>query len=294
MKGSKKKVACCAAAAAAAAAAIPVVLLLGMGALPTAASIGSAGSSSASRPAHNIIEDLARSNSTSSSYYNSNAREHPRRGGAVVEPPEDWKPLIQASQMLFSGTVQFTQGLQLWPNIGNGYVGGVLGCFPTDIGSSGQPAEPEFVNQHNAMNVEFFQTRQNLGNDDPVATAGVVHVGGVFNGEGVASTRAEVPGVHSVYPIASSLSTSGASQEQELGDSPSISFAGAAIDFARATFFNRTMLHGCGDTILEQRWYAHQENRSLLVYEMEIISVPSDVVLANHSVAATCTVQLES
>lgn len=286
-KKTKKTLACC----------IPAILL-GVASAPPAAAGGgaptgrSSGSSTASRRsfAHEIEDPAA--------VFRNSVDVPGQRGRGnnvnVVEAPDDWKPLIDASQMLFSGTVQFTQGLQLWPNIGNGYVGGVLGCFPTDIGSSGQPLEPSFMNRDGVN--EAFETRHNLGNDDPVATAGVVHVGGVFNGKGVVSTRAEVPGIHSVYPIAASLSTSGAAHDGlDLGDAPSISFAGAAIDFARGTFFNRTTLHGCGDAILEQRWYAHQQNRSLLVYEMEIISVPSEsVVVADKATSSNCTVQLQS
>ena len=64
------------------------------------------------------------------------------------------------------------QGLPLYPNVGNGYVGGTLGCF-----------------------------QQLGGNEGPRATAGIVHVAGVFNGGGTGSKRAEVPGVHSVYVV---------------------------------------------------------------------------------------------
>ena len=55
--------------------------------------------------------------------------------------------------------------LPLYPNLGNGYLGGVLGCFQQDRGGEG-----------------------------PTATAGVIHIGGVFTGKTTSSHRAEVPG----------------------------------------------------------------------------------------------------
>jgi len=186
--------------------------------------------------------------------------------GAQVSPPPEWQSRIAASKMLFSNVTEFSQGLQLWPNIGNGYVGGVLGCFKTDIGTRGVAKGPGSVA---------------LGNLDPVATAGVVHVGGVFSGNGTFSDRAEVPGVHSVYPVAASAAV-------DFAETDSVSFAGAAIDFEKATFYNRTILHGCNDAVLEQRWYAHQVNRSVLVYEMELLG-------AHLSDAdTTCTIHLNS
>jgi|EP01046_Picozoa_sp_COSAG06_P035427 hypothetical protein len=63
--------------------------------------------------------------------------------------------------------------LPLYPNFGNGYLGGFLGCFAEDRGGEG-----------------------------PTAVPGVVHVAGVFTGKGTSSHRAETPGIHFVPILA--------------------------------------------------------------------------------------------
>ena len=64
-------------------------------------------------------------------------------------------------------------------------------------------------------------------------------------------------------------------------------YAGAAVDLSNGMVLNRTKLPSCGGVIVEQRWYAHRSNRSVLVYEMELV--------APHSgVTPSCTVMLSS
>ena len=172
----------------------------------------------------------------------------------AVPPPKDWLPFINASSMVYSGIWQvgFSQGqagaspsktLPLYPAMANGYIGSPLGCFPTDNIPEG-----------------------------PTATAGVVHIAGVFNGKGTSSMRAELPGMYSVYPV----SAGGAG----------ITFGGAALDLERGIFLNRTVLPSCGNAVLEQRFYAHQAHRSLFVYEMELMAPPS--------LARNCTINFGS
>ena len=119
---------------------------------------------------------------------------------------------INASSMVYSGTweVGSPQGagqarsdgrgrLPLYPAMANGYMGAPLGCFSTDGGGEG-----------------------------PTATAGVVHVAGVFNGKGTNSKRAELPGMYSRYPTSA-------------GGGP-VCFGGAALDLEKGIFYNRTLL----------------------------------------------------
>ena len=97
----------------------------------------------------------------------------------AVPPPQDWLPAIQAASMLYSGQADLGawvesehRKLPLYPNLGNGYLGGMLGCFAEDDGGEG-----------------------------PTAVPGVIHVAGVFTGKGTSSHRAETPGVFSLYPV---------------------------------------------------------------------------------------------
>ena len=118
----------------------------------------------------------------------------------------------------------------------------MLGCFATDAMSEG-----------------------------PTATAGVIHIAGVYNGAGTKSKRAELPGMYSVYPISGSSSGSRKYNLSGRGAAQGVQFGGAALDLETGVFFNRSVLPGCGGAILEQRWYAHRSHRSLLVHEMELL-----------------------
>ena len=168
------------------------------------------------------------------------------RTPSPVPAPTTWKPGIAASSVLYSGLADLAaplpaahSTLPLYPNYGNGYLGGVLGCFAQDTIGEG-----------------------------PTATAGVVHVGGVFAGKGDASQRAEIPGLFSMYPVSAG--------------GQGVAFGGSALDLEAGTFTNRTVLMGCG-AILEQRWYAHRAIRSLLVYEVELLPSPSPSLSASPS-----------
>jgi hypothetical protein len=167
-----------------------------------------------------------------------------------------WKPGIAASSVLYSGLADLAaplpaahRTLPLYPNYGNGYLGGVLGCFAQDTIPEG-----------------------------PTATAGVVHVGGVFAGKGDASQRAEIPGTFSMYPVSAG--------------GQGVAFGGSALDLEAGTFTNRTVLRGCGGAILEQRWYAHRAIRSLLVYEVELLPSPSPSLPRSSS--SSCTIVFAS
>jgi trehalose/maltose hydrolase-like predicted phosphorylase len=158
--------------------------------------------------------------------------------------------------MVFSPIARIEEdgGLPLYPNVGNGYVGGMLGCF-----------------------------RQDVGGEGPTATAGVLHVAGIFNGASTASKRAEIPGVHSVFVVGAN-GVFGAK------------YAGSAVDFERGVFYNRTQLAQCGGSsgaVVEQRWYAHRSNRSVLVYEMELLTAGVDGADVNTT-NPKCEVMLAS
>jgi hypothetical protein len=154
--------------------------------------------------------------------------------------------------MLYSGQADLGawiatqhQKLPLYPNYGNGYLGGFLGCFAQDQGGEG-----------------------------PTATAGVIHVGGIFSGKNTGSMRAEIPGIFSLYPITAEL----ISKHGARNEASDVAFGGSALDLKRGVFMNRTKVDGCGKgAVIEQRWYAHRAIRSLLVYELELITGSGDI-----------------
>eukprot|EP00039_Didymoeca_costata_P005392 m.81275 g.81275 ORF g.81275 m.81275 type:complete len:815 (-) comp12801_c0_seq8:34-2478(-) len=162
----------------------------------------------------------------------------------VTPPPADWVPRINNSRMLYS-TASVLPQLPLYPNIGNGYIGGTLGCF------------------------KDYQ---------PQLKAGVLHIGGVFSGNETGSNRADIPGAFSVYPA--KAGTGGTMTDVEYG--------GAALDMELGVFYNRSFLPGCGNATLEQTWFAHRANRSLIVYTMQIIAN------GEHHLNGTCQIMLTS
>lgn len=165
----------------------------------------------------------------------------------MVPMPAEWTDAVDAAQMLYGGTASLGP-LSLYPTIANGYVGVTLGCFPTTCGGA---RDDNRRHSNTTLNA-----RSGSGSTNCVSP-GVLHIGGVFSGVGTASERAALPGVHSVY-------VTGA------GGAAAV-FAGSALDLENATFINRTRLPGCGGAVLEQRWFAHRANRSVLVYEMTLI-----------------------
>lgn len=101
-----------------------------------------------------------------------------------MPPPQEWLPGIRSASILYSGQADLGawiesehRTLPLYPNFGNGYLGGVLGCFAEDGGAEG-----------------------------PTAVPGVIHVAGVFTGKGTSSHRAETPGMFSLYPVSAANS----------------------------------------------------------------------------------------
>jgi hypothetical protein len=143
--------------------------------------------------------------------------------------------------------------MPLYPNYGNGYLGGFLGCFTQD---------------HDVKRV------LRNGGEGPTATAGVIHVGGIFSGKNTGSMRAEIPGIFSLYPITAAID----SKDGERNEASPVAFGGSALDLTRGVFTNRTKVDGCGKgAVIEQRWYAHRAIRSLLVYELELMTGSGDV-----------------
>ena len=190
----------------------------------------------------------------------------PRRPPTPPPPlmpvPADWADRVRTSDMLFSGIATF-QPMPLNTNIGNGFVGGTVGCFPSNCGG--------------ALNGQFGSSLRSGGVNCIVN--GVVHVAGVYSGAGTQSERAALPGVHAVWVEAAGPN----------GSDP-VEFLGSALDLKGAMFLNRTRLPACGGATLEQRWFAHRENRSLLVYEMELLPKTGGA----QSTSETCTVRLGS
>jgi hypothetical protein len=180
----------------------------------------------------------------------------------AVLMPADWAPGVHAAEMLY-GALASLDPLPLYPNIGNGYFGGTLGCFPSTCGEATGALEQRARSQEGGTNC---------------VVSGVLRIAGVYTGAGTRSVRAALPAVHSVFVT-------------RAGGEP-VEFAGSALDMQNATVLNRTKLLGCGGRVLEQRWYAHRALRSVLVYEMELLGAGS----TSPSDAATeeCVVELSS
>ena len=185
----------------------------------------------------------------------------------LVPLPADWAPAVDAAELLYGGRSRLDP-LPLYPNIGNGYVGGTLGCFPSTCGSevsTGAAGAPRKTGAH-----------AGTGSTNCVVS-GVLRIAGVYNGAGTRSVRAALPAVYSVFVT-------------RAGGEP-VEFAGSALDMQNATFRNRTKLPGCGGRVLEQRWYAHRAMRSVLVYEMELLGSSS---AAEDGADESCVVELSS
>jgi hypothetical protein len=171
----------------------------------------------------------------------------------MVPIPAEWADAVNAAQMLYGGTASLGP-LPLYPAIANGYVGVTLGCFPATCGGALDDSG------RRRRSTSTHHERSGSGSTNCVSP-GVLRIGGVFGGVGTASERVALPGVHSVY-----VTSAGGAE---------VVFAGSALDLENATFINRTRLPGCGGALLEQRWFAHRANRSVLVYEMTLMAASS-------------------
>ena len=175
-----------------------------------------------------------------------------------TEPPSDWIALIAKSQLLYSAIppVPFSA-----PNIGNGFVAFQLG--PTCSG-------PQKAGGKGTCG--FSST----GLGDGQTFLGGMHMAGVFNGIAAetVSHRARLPAVQNVQVSASSAANS------------TVNLVGAAVDMERAVFLNRSVVVSPACEVqVEQRIYAHQTYRNLVVHEL----------LLNHSVTESelsCVISL--
>ena len=177
--------------------------------------------------------------------------------------------------------------MPLYPNIGNGYVGATLGCFPSNCGGDELARDDALQGRRHGRSGTSTSTSARSGSGSGSVNRvanGVVRVAGVYSGVGTKTQRAALPGVHSVF-------VTGAGGK-------AAEYAGSALDLENATFFNRTRLPGCGGAILEQRWFAHRGMRSVLVYEMELLHGPagsgSDPSTASVAAMASCVVEMAS
>ena len=167
---------------------------------------------------------------------------------AAATAPQDWADLIASGDLLYSPTPVVTFSA---PNIGNGFVAFQLG--PT-CNSSKEPNENGVESS--------IQCGLSGGVGDRQSFLGGMHMAGVFNGVAAetVSHRARMPAVQNIQ-VANSSSKS------------TLKLVGAAVDIRRALFLNRSVMSSTTCQVqIEQRIYAHQTYRNLVVHELVLNS----------------------
>jgi protein-glucosylgalactosylhydroxylysine glucosidase len=174
--------------------------------------------------------------STESPIVSSSANNDPCATGEVPVP---WKAALAASDLLFfdaaGGQVLAPH---LYPSVGNGYWG------------------------------------TTVLND-------TMHIGGVFSGRGagwntvaknVRKDRAKypTPSHRARIPSTNAFNIVSATTGESSPSATAFSVVAEAIDFRRAVFLRRTRALN-GAVCVEQRWYAHQVFKGLLVHEIEVL-----------------------
>lgn len=157
-------------------------------------------------------------------------------------------------------------------NIGNGFLALKLGPICTTAACTMNAALTSDPDSNSADTANSVDTATATGPhaDRQLGSMqfalGGLHLAGVFNGlsnaTAAASHRARLPAVFNYeLDLTPDLHASNAT----------LFYIGAALDVRRAIFFNRTELRSprCAVAI-EQRWYAHRANRSILVHELEM------------------------
>lgn len=147
-----------------------------------------------------------------------------------IQPPQDWEPLISSGKMVWSPSdlCEITPGV--FPAIGNGNLGLILG------------------------------PRQWWKNSWPWRDSGNIKLAGVYNGESfkTPSHRAQIPSLVDSFILRDDINGTYTPQ-------------GMGLYFRQGTVYNRTIIdaRGCKNTVVEQRYYAHRQFPSILVYEIE-------------------------
>jgi hypothetical protein len=164
-------------------------------------------------------------------------------------PPSDWWPLVDHGDMVWTGDLPYPSGWLTpgyYPVLGNGYLAVEAGPFVMP-----------YVNSW------------------PWRDAGSVHIAGLNSGQGFGngsvapSHRAQVP---SFINCVISQPESGENRTYSRRKNSSFVNLGAAIDFYRATYFNRTVVSipgECENVLIEMRTYCHRSLRRLIVLEIE-------------------------
>jgi hypothetical protein len=198
--------------------------------------------------------------------------------------------------MLFSGAPLPTFNA---PNIGNGFLAFKVGrpCISKVGGQGCGPfSPPDYRSGRHQRHRSLRSEDKTLG--DGQTHLGGLHMAGVFNGI-VAETvahRARLPSVFNVQ--AAAPDSVGASHRDSLEDANALShlsLQGAALDLEQAVFLNRTTLEvqGVCEVRVEQRIYAHQVHRSLLVHELILNATMSSKTGDADATAAACLLQLD-
>jgi protein-glucosylgalactosylhydroxylysine glucosidase len=152
-------------------------------------------------------------------------------GAVFASPPPDWQARINAGQMAYSAEPPATIGPDYYPVVGNGFIGLEAGPFVLPFSISNQ------------------------------TDCGSLKLSGLYSGYNYStpSHRAQVPRVSGVTLVSEPGATYVA--------------VGVAIDWGAGVYYNRTLVVNgtagrCDNTLIEQRLYAHQQFRELLVLEL--------------------------
>jgi hypothetical protein len=152
---------------------------------------------------------------------------------AALEPPPDWAPIIARGDMAWTPQPPSNITPCYYPAIGNGFLAQVVGPLKG-------PAPPDY------------------------GTCGYLFLAGVHNGP--AYDPEEHPSHRAAFPSFLDVTL----RDDEPSSHPPTPH-GAAVDFARGLYLNRTTLDlpaSCPDTLVELRIFAHRLHRDLLVLQL--------------------------
>ena len=165
------------------------------------------------------------------------------------QPPDAWIERILNNEIIYAST-NAPNGY--YPNIGNGFIGCNVGCYP------------------NVTDSEMHDINSQLGR----TPHGSLYMAGVYNGNlsgykgngnyKYTSHRAQIPGINSFYI-------------KTFQTGYNISWLGAAIDLSNGTVYNQSRIYHpilCPKPVdVQITQYTHRYLRSLLVFNISLMGI---------------------